>query len=126
MASGIDTSALSELELSVIIIAGNCSRTWHINDLHQAVVQKGIKIFGDDPQNLASFLRRRPHLFDFEVEKVYAMFDREEIEMLRGYQNENIVKSLSDLEEGIKTSKDDSQFLANFMRCRSHLLHSEP
>ena len=121
MANGIDTKALSELELSVILVAGDHSQSWNINDLHKVVVQKGITIFGDDPRNLAIFLRRRPHLFDYEVEKVFARFDGEEIEMLKAYQNENIVKSLSDLEEGIKTSRDDSQFLANFMRRRSHL-----
>ena len=96
MAKPSDRRNLSYLEKSIIKVAGDSSKKWHINDLHKAVIEKGVKQFGDDPNHLANFLRRRPHLFDFQNDKVSTKFNNEEIKRLSAKKDN--FKSMPDVE----------------------------
>ena len=147
MAKVSDKANLSDLEKSVIKVAGDNSKKWYVNDFLQVLVQNGVKLFGDDSKHLTVFLRRRPHLFDFQDDKLSTKFNSEEIRKLRAQQNEDILKSMSDLEKsvikvagdsskkwnindfiqvlvqnGVKQFRDDSKHLANFLRRRPHLI----
>ena len=95
MAKASDKGNLSDLEKSVIKVAGDNSKKWYINDFLQALVQNGVKRFGDDSKHLANFLRRRRHLFDFQDDKISTKFNSEEIRKLSVQQNEDIAKSMT-------------------------------
>ena len=101
---------LKHLEISLLKVAGNSSQTWNINDFHQVLVQKGVNQFGDDPKNLTNFIHGRPHLFDFENDKLSTKFNNEEIRKLSDQRNEHIFQSMSDLEVAmVRVAGNDSQ-----------------
>ena len=118
MAKASDKGNLSDLEKSVIKVAGDSSKKWYINEFLQILVQNGVKTFGNDSRNLANFLRRRPHLFDFQDDKLSNKVDSEDIRKLRAQHNEEIQR----LNQVIKDLKNDNAKLSSENGKLSHAI----
>ena len=64
---------MSPIEIAVVRVAGDSSHIWKLQDFRTALVDNGVKVFGDPP-DLPNFLQKRPEMFYFQNDYIWTKF----------------------------------------------------
>ena len=78
---------MSPIEIAVVRVAGDSSNIWKLQDFRTALVENGVKVFGDPP-DLPNFLQKRPEMFYFQNDYIWTKYSS-----LKGLPDVNSKKS---------------------------------